>query len=348
MNPFAFGGIVQGGNYVNQGRLEDQLIDLLSSLKNVTLIAPNGWGKSSLIYQVGISIFQNNYDLRICFIDLQNVFSEETFKKTYLAHLLMISASGLQLQGNEQPLEDILDFPEYIALRDRVKLVLFIANFHMIKYFKDPHQFQMKMKTRILFHKNCAYCFYGNHKQFESHLLTNPNSLLPTLTKLFHLPRISFEQWSAFIQNRFWESGKEINLKAAKKIALKANCIPQYVQLLAWHAWNRASDTCTEKEVYQALDLLKGHYSHHYKTLFNALTKNQMHYLKALVFCNNKICSREVREEFKLGTSGHVSRLRKSLISKEIVYTEYSGTMILDPIFSYWIETVYFSPSSRS
>ena len=45
--------------------------------KNIILVSPHGWGKSSLVYKVGSIITDRYYNFRIYYIDLQSVHSED-------------------------------------------------------------------------------------------------------------------------------------------------------------------------------------------------------------------------------------------------------------------------------
>lgn len=342
-NPFFFGNAVSGDRFTGRERITDQLVTRLSSLQNTTLISPVGWGKKSLVNRVGEVISMKNYDFRICYIDLQDIYSEAAFLKTYLAALHYVSASIFMVGGQQQwKLEDILDLPEYIAIRDRVKLVICIGNFHKILYFTDPQSFQKKLKSRMLLHDHCTYCIFGNQKQISSNLLDSPNKLLPSVSKVFRLPRIPFNQWTIFIQKRFRETRKKIPEEVAAEITSRANCLPHFVQLLSWHAWFRTKYTCTSKIIDQAIDHLALHSNNHYQCISDNLTEKQISYLKALIIDNEKLCSHETLEKFRLSSSAHVSRLRSSLINKEIIYSDYAGVLLLDPIYGYWLQNYLF------
>jgi len=315
---------------------------MLSSLENIALLSPHGWGKQSLVYHIGKVISRQNYDYRICYIDLQGVYSEEAFARAYISAMSYISASNIvQMSYQQGHLGEILDLPELIAHRDRIKLIVFIGNFHTLLNFKDPIHVLNLYKSRLVVHEHCAYCIYG--KQISSKLLVNNRTLLAD-RQVFRLPRIPINQWVSFIQKRFQETGKNISENIAAEIASRTDCLPHYVQLVSWHVWSRTRKTCMISDVNQAIDLLACHVSDHYRSISDNLTEKQISYLKALVFNYEKLCSGETLEKFSLGTSGHVSRIRNSLTAKEMIFSDHSGTILLDPIFGYWLKKYYLRP----
>lgn len=340
-NPFIFGRAVSGDSFINRERIVDRFVSMLSSLEDIALISPHGWGKKSLVYHVGKVISEQNYDFRVCYIDLQGVHSEEAFVRNYVSALSYISASNLiQMRYHQEHIGEILYLPELIALRDRIKLIVFIGNFNIILNFKNPLSFLKLFKSRLVVQERCAYCIYG--KQISSKLLDSHFRTLLAHRQVFHLPRIQFNQWVLFIQKRFRDTGKNISENIAAEIASRTNCLPHYVQLVSWHAWNRTRNTCMISYVNQAIDLLAHHVDDHYQSASDSLTEKQISYLKALVYNCEKLCSSEALEKFSLGTSGHVSRLRSSLTNKELIYSDHTGIFLLDPIFGHWLKKNYF------
>lgn len=344
--PFIFGQIAWGEYFTGRKWITERLVTKLTSHRCIILVSPRGWGKSSLVYRVGSIITDRYYNFRTCYIDLQSVHSEEAFLKTLMYEFSANDAPIFPTRSTpKQQRENILNLPEYIATRDHIKLILFIGNIQNIALFKNSFQFQQKLKLVWRVQKNCTYCLYGNNQQVTRTLLDTPYKPLRTLCQIFNMPRVQFKELVLFIKNRFQYSGKQISEQVAAVIALKANCLPHYVQLLAWHAWIRTKSTCNHQIVEDAIEHLSFQFSLQYQTLTESLTKKQISYLKAVLSIDEKLCSRDNLKKYNLGTSANVARLRNSLKNKEIIETALEETILLDPFYGYWLREYYFKLS---
>ncbi|MCK5137895.1 MAG: hypothetical protein KAR19_19065 [Bacteroidales bacterium] len=340
---FIFGQIASGEYFTGREWFTERLVSKLTSHKNIILISPRGWGKSSLVNRVGSIITDQNYNYRTCYIDLQSVHSEEAFLETFMCELSAINAPILPTRYTQkQQRDDILNLPEYTAIRDRIKLIVFIGNIQKIARFKNSLQFQQKLRLVWRQHNHCTYCLYGINQLVTRYLLDTPRKPFQTMGQIFNMPRIQFNELIIFIQNRFEITGKQISEKVAAVITLKANCLPYYVQLLAWHSWIRTKSTCNHQIVEEAIEHLTLQFSLQYQTLTDSLTTKQLSYLKALLSIGEKICSRDNLQKYNLGTSANVARLRNSLKNKEIIETVLKETILLDPFYSYWLQEYYF------
>ncbi len=320
----------------------DKIVSKLSHLKNIILISPHGWGKLSLVRKAGTRITEQFYNARTCYIDLQDVDTIEAFLDLFKAHLTAIGAPALKADENNDG--HILNLPEFLAVREQLKIIIFIGNIQQIAKFKNTVQFQKKLRSRWNQQYHCAYCLYGNDQQMLRHLLDRPYAPLRAFCQVFNLPRINSQDWARFIQKGFQQSGKQISENSAIYISLKTNRIPHYVQLLAHHSLLRTTTLCTHLIVDEAVAELMLHFRPQYQILADTLTENQLSFLRMVLNCEHRICSREILAKYNLKTSSHITRLRESLINRSIIKTERTETFLLDPIFGYWLEKYYFRP----
>ena len=72
------------------------------------------------------------------------------------------------------------------------------------------------------------------------------------------------------------------------------------------------------------------------------LTIIQINFLSALLEGVNQFSSKETLEEYNLGTSGNVVKLKKTLVNKEIIDIRNNEFFLLDPIYKSWLKTRYF------
>jgi hypothetical protein len=69
------------------------------------------------------------------------------------------------------------------------------------------------------------------------------------------------------------------------------------------------------------------------------LTAKQYFYLCAIALEQDKMCSREILEKYKLGSSGNVARIRENLLSKELIELQREAATIIDPLLKHRLLT---------
>ena len=77
--PFTYGKIAIDENFISREVETTNLVWNFASLSNTIIIAPRGWGKSSLVNKAAKLAMEQDNKLRICHIDLFNVRNEEHF-----------------------------------------------------------------------------------------------------------------------------------------------------------------------------------------------------------------------------------------------------------------------------
>ena len=69
------------------------------------------------------------------------------------------------------------------------------------------------------------------------------------------------------------------------------------------------------------------------------LTSYQMNMLRALASdIHDGFLSKNVMEEFRLGTKSNVNKIKKILIDRDLVEVRESGLHISDPVFQMWFK----------
>ena len=342
-NAFIVGHPVWGEHYAPREVITKALVNQLTALKNIILISPPGWGKKSMALHTGKLLSDQDYAIRTSYIDLQNINSIEAFCQTYAqAFSYDLGLFTLDPNSLRNQLDEFLAIPEYIAVRDRIKHIIFIGQIEQIAGFENSLQFQQKLRTTWKLQSHCAYFLYGNDLTIKKLLLSLSHNPFRRIGRCFNLPRIHHKEMTEFIQRRFQQTGKKIEEREAASIANNGDCIPHYVQLLGWHAWLETKSACNQELVSRSMEQVTLQYDVHYQTNTNALNENQIRYLYAHLRGDRKLCSGYSLELFKIKTSGHVSRLRTSLINQEILGTGIGGTFLLDPIYGYWLRNYYF------
>lgn len=372
--PFIFGKIAKSDNFTDREKETALLVSNFNSLINTIIISPRRWGKSSLVAKAADIATSQNEKLKICRVDLFNVRNEEHFYELLAMNILKATSTKWEesidsikkfftrivpkivLSGdtqNEVSLDfdwneirrnpdEILDLAERIAIDKGIRIVLCVDEFQNIAEFDDPLYFQKKLRSHWQQHQHVSYCLYGSKRHMMLDVFTNSSMPFYKFGDLLFLEKIDTPSWIAFITEQFLKTGKSITEEQARLIVHLTDNHPYYVQQLAQQVWLRTSDTCTEDIVRQAHITIIEQLSLLFVTITESLTNNQIKFLKAMIAGETSLSSSEVMSKYRLGSSGNVTRSRKSLIEKDILDNKANKVSFQDPMYYYWLKYQYF------
>jgi len=372
--PFVFGRLAVKKNFTNREEEKSRLINNFLMLVNTTLISPRRWGKSSLVEKAAEEAGKLDKNLRFCFIDAFNVRTEEQFFQLLATEVLKSSATKLEIlienaktfmgkslpklsfspdnqnevslsldwkEVKKQP-DDILNMVEKMAVAKGLKFVVCIDEFQNIATFKNPVAFQKKLRANWQKHQHTAYCLYGSKRHMLMDVFTDSSMPFYKFGDLMFLEKIKKKDWIKFIISRFRDTKKSISKINAALIADLAECHPYYVQQLAQQCWFRTNDECSEETVYKAHEGIVDQLGLLFQSKTDELTNFQINFLKALLHNVTQFSSKEAMDEYDLGTSANVVRIKKTLENKEIIDIRGSEITVLDPMYKSWLKTRYF------
>lgn len=372
--PFVFGKIATARNFTDRKKETERLFLNFSSSVNTILISPRRWGKSSLVARAADLTLKKNKNLKFCFIDLNNVRSEEQFYQ-YLATQVLRNSSnkaeellensrrflgrfipnitfspgpgsefklGLDWQEVTREPDDILNLAEKIGRNKKVKFIICIDEFQNISEFENPYELQKKLRSHWQKHDVVTYCLYGSKRHMMSDIFTSPSMPFYKFGDILFLEKIRSEDWIPFIQKRFAESGKRISENEALLITILADCHPYYVQQLAQLSWFRTESVCTGEIISATFDSLILQLSMLFQNLTDRLSYTQINFLKALADNVERFSSQEIIREYGLGTSGNIQKIKKMLVSREIIDIFGNKITFLDPLYKAWLSKYYF------
>jgi hypothetical protein len=159
---------------------------------------------------------------------------------------------------------------------------------------------------------------------------------------VIQLEKISLQIWIPFISARFANTGKSIDNAAAEMILQLTENHPQLVQVLGQQAWLRTPFICNEKIVAEAHESLLMANNLLFRNITDNLSNTQLYFLKALIKGEKHFNSQKVILNYKLGTSGNISKIKKGLTDKRILEINDIQIQFLDPIYKAWLEKLYF------
>lgn len=372
--PFIFGKIATEKNFTDREVETAYLVQNFTSLINTIIISPRRWGKSSLVNKASKMAMEQDCKLRICHIDLFNVRSEEHFysllaqkiiaatstkweeavenAKSFFSQLVPKISIGTD-PTNEVSIDfdweavkhnpdEVLDLAEKIAKKKGLKIIVCIDEFQNIAEFTDPDYFQKKLRSHWQQHQHVAYCLYGSKRHMMLEVFTNSSMPFYKFGNLIFLNKIATPHLVDFFNSRFADTGKSINKDASHLIVELVDNHPYYAQQLAQQSWLRTKEVCTVDIVREAHAALVEQLSLLFVTITETLTTQQLNYLKALIAGEKAISSTSVMHRYQISSSTSIARSKAALIKNDILDNKAGEISFQDPIYAYWLKTVYF------
>ena len=366
--PFSFGSAVTGENFTDREKETKRLSANFKHGINTILISPRRWGKTSLVKKT-IELVKSE-KLKIVYLDIfacrtpeefltrfaENVVkqtssrTEEWFEniKSFLLRfnpkftmrpdLLTEYSLNLQFSPLQEDREEILNLPEKIAIKKNCRVVVCIDEFQQIGEFKNSLTFQKQLRTVWQHQQSTSYCLFGSKKHLMMQLFENTDYPFYKFGDLMFLNKIPSEMWTKFIIERFNDSGKNIDASIAEEISTLVECQSNYVQQLAWILWVNTDREATHEELKFSFNELIQHNSPLFERMIENLTGYQLNFLRAVVSGVKKdLTSQENLIKYQLGTSANVSRIKESLLNKDLIEINHKETTIPDPIFREWL-----------
>ena len=372
--PFVFGKIATEKNFTDREQETACLVQNFVSLINTIIISPRRWGKSSLVNKAAELAMEQDKNLRVCHIDLFNVRNEEHFysllvqkviaatsnrweeavesaKKFFSRLILKISISSgatneVSVDSEWEEVkynpDEVLDLAEKIAREKGLKVVVCVDEFQNIAEFSEPDYFQKKLRSHWQHHQHVAYCLYGSKRHMMLDVFTNASKPFYKFGNLIFLNKIEASCLVEFFQGRFVDTGKRITVEASRLIAGLTDNHPYYAQQLAQLSWLRTKEVCTEETVREAHAALVEQLSLLFVTITEALTTQQLNYLRALIAGEKSISSTEVMHRYRITSTTSISRSKAALVKNDILDNQAGKYSFQDPIYAYWLKTQYF------
>jgi uncharacterized protein len=333
------------------------------------LISPRRWGKSSLVKKVAATITHRN--ARVVFIDLLGVRNEEEFYKQFASEAIKSTSNKLSEwvqagkeflkhvtpkisvgtdPGNdfeisfewrelEKHYKEILNLPEKIAQKKNLHLIICIDEFQNCGSFKEPLLFQKRLRTEWQHHHNVTYCLYGSRQHMMTTLFEKQSMPFYKFGDVIYLPKIERSEWIKYISKQFEATKKSISEKLADSIAAFVDDHSYYVQQLSYLVWVSTSKVATLEILEKAEDTLLTQNALLYTRDTEELTNAQHNFLRAVAEdVHRGLSSKQVVNDYRLGTSANVLKIKKSLLQKELIEEGSQGVHFVDPVYRRWFQ----------
>jgi hypothetical protein len=367
-SPFVFGKIAKGKAFVNRKQELKHLTDNFISGTNTMIISPRRWGKSSLVHKAAAGVTRNHKKIKVCHLDLFRVRDEDHFFELFAHEVLKASSNKWQewvnsakelLQGivssvsiGTDPTQEfnlkiswenraenektILDLPEKIAQRKKIKFVICLDEFQKIAEFKDSHFFQQRLRSHWQNQSNTSYCLFGSKRHVITELFTSQSLPFFRFGDLMFLQKIKSKHWHEHIKKQFSASDKTIHSDFVDQIIEVAGNHPYHVQQFTHQIW-RLTGTEVNQEIFDTgLEELLLNNEILFRREIENLTALQFNYLKAIVKKEPHLNSIETIKKYNLGSPGNLSTIKHALETKEVLDFYGPEPAFINPLFEYW------------
>ena len=373
-SPFQFGKTVTGTAFTNRKKQLKMLVDNLSSGISTILISPRRWGKSSLVKKCIEESFSKDKDYKIVMLDLFKIRNEEEFLETYATETIKCSigkatetvlgikelfktivpkisfsadsVSNFSISFDRQNIksnrQEILDLPQRIAKKRKIKIIFCIDEFQNILNYNNSGLIIKELRSSWQNHQDVTYCLYGSKRHMMSGIFNDSNSPFYRFGSIIFLDKIEKKNWITFISDAFQRTGKEIDQIFCEEIADTMGNHPFYVQQLSHIVWNLTIKSVNKDIMNEALDRIIDMNRPFFIREFESLSNSQINLLKAISRNETSYNSSENLAKYKLGTSGNVSKNKKILRMRDIIEIDGLQISFLDPVFEEWFKQTVF------
>ncbi|MBI2966250.1 MAG: ATP-binding protein [Bacteroidetes bacterium] len=376
-SPFQFGRIVEGNSFTDRTKEIARLVSNFENRVHTILISPRRWGKSSLVKKAAGIAQDKNPNLRFCFIDLFSIRNEEEFYTEFAKQVIRATSGKVEewietgknlfsrltprFSFGSEPLADfevsfdmkeliesfdeILNLPEQVSAKKNVNLVICLDEFQNLSNFSDPDLFQKRLRAIFQHHQAVAYCFYGSKRHMLSDIFENQSMPFYKFGDVIYLEKIPGEDLTNFIVSGFEQTGKSISPALAGNITGLMKRHPYYTQQLSYITWINTERVADEKTVETAVDDLLRQNGLLYMREVDALSNTQVNFLKAVADEVKELTSAVTLQQYQIGTSANVVKIRETLEKREIIDSNSDLIEFIDPAFELWFRRYFYSRS---
>ena len=370
-NSFVYGVAVTGYNFTGRAVETQRLVANFEGGINTILISPRRWGKTSLVKHVCQQVDRNK--VLPVFLDMFTCRSEYDFYNALAAAILKQTASSAErwmdnardflvrltpkISVSPDPLsdfslslgitskthtpEEILQLAETIAIKKQKRIVVCIDEFQQIGEFPDSVNVQKRLRSVWQHQQWTSYCLFGSKKHLMSSIFQRRNMPFYQFGDTIFLKRLSTEEWTNYIVSHFEQYNRHITKEQAAKICDTVDHYSAYVQQLSWIIFTkmREGESVSNQLIDAALEDLLDSNELLFMQQTESLTTYQMNFLRAVVSgVHQDFGEKHIRENYDLGSSSNIARLKKALIDRDLIDTDGRSITITDPVFSIWFK----------
>ena len=378
-NPFVYGEVVPASAFVNRVLELDRLIGDLASSQKIFLISPRRYGKSSLIRRaldamnrrgaLTVEVTVSSFSSYVAFLEgyARALVSAETRwdrARTWLRDAVRsaraevryspdptlttpgtgtfsVSFPGVTSDRDVSKLaQEVFALPAHLASERRKKVVVALDEFQAVAGFNGG-SVEHALRAAVQHQREVGYVFAGSEPSLMEQMLT-PKRPFYKAGPVMRLDKIPADEFVAFIETAFAESGIRAEPGLGSAIVDLAGNLPYDVQRLAHETWDEVRAGSRRKatldDLHQALRRLLSEQQTMFEALWQRLTLNQRAVLRAVVLEDGaSLLSSDVRARHRLGGPSTVQTALSALMRDDVIGREGDRYLVVDSLLREWI-----------
>ncbi|MEP2670715.1 MAG: ATP-binding protein [Cyclobacteriaceae bacterium] len=371
-SPFSFGKRVSTKSFVNRTDEIKRLTLNLRSGINTMIISPRRWGKSSLVVETAKRLSKEK-DLRFCFIDMFSISSEAEFYQVFSQEVIKASSTkaeewlksgsemlkavipkfsfGVDPQQDfsvsfdwaqvEKHRNEILDLPEKLAKKKKIKIIVCIDEFQNMVSFPNSDKIEKNWRSVWQHQQNVTYCLYGSRRHMISDMFNKSDRAFYRFGDIMWLDKISPDHWAKFITKSFEATGKTISSDICFQLVDQIQNHPYYVQQLSHIVWHNTTTHVTPEILKSSINELITINALFFHQIIDNLSPTQIGFLKAVRDGITQMTAVKTMNSYHMGTPRNISKNRSALDAAEIIDVSNGNITFLDPVFQLWFKNVF-------
>ena len=360
-NPFRYGVVVTGENFVDREQELDLIMRELRNSHNIVMFSNRRMGKSSLLKEL---IRRNRREFIFAYVDLYGVPNQGKFLELLVGEVgraafnkaeKLSSAvkeflsgvrfrfvitnrgtAGVELYQDEVrgiELSEILEFAERTGKRKGKRVVVIFDEFQEISSF-DGVALLKTMRSHMQMHKHATYVFSGSKRHLLLQIFEVPEGAFYKSARPLELEPIPRPELEKFIVQRFKAAGGKISVEFARMIVEASRDYPYYAQQIAHELYDMSPSPSDPKQVESAIRMAVSHHAPMCLLLWDTVKSPlQRKYLLAVAEEPKVAHGTVFIERYRLRSYSHIQRIEKQLESRGII----EHGQIVDPMFELWL-----------
>ena len=366
MNPFKYGGTVDGENFCRRPELARILKGYVESGQNVVMQGERRMGKTSLVLETvrgmkGISVF--HADL-FCVRDTADLcrrltsalarFENSAGFLEKMLHALARLRPTLSVDPNTgtptvsvdvgasadlTSLETVLD--AILARTAKRKSCVILDEFQDILDIEDGERIIAIMRGRIQLDTKTAYIFLGSVRNRMTDIFMHPNSPFYRGAAPLPIGEIDDGDFYRFLSSRFATGKRKLPKSAFEAIKDIARNTPGDMQELCDAIWDctRHGQTISGEDVRRGLEVIFSRERDHYEIFIRRLTPLQMRVLAALATKGGReVFSVDFLSSASVLNAASAKRAIDRLVTDGLVFNNAKEFRFVNPFFREWIK----------
>jgi AAA+ ATPase superfamily predicted ATPase len=360
-NPFRYGSVVTGDDFVDREKELELLAREIRSGERVLLYSNRRMGKSSLLHELAR---RNKKEFIFAHLDLYGVSNKSKFLEMLIAEVsraaytnkeklistiselikgvrvrFVITSTGHagveldQAEVRDNDLAEVMDLPDKIAKKRGKRVVVILDEIQEVLLFGGVQMLKV-MRSRIQVHKHATYIFSGSKRHLLDRIFHEAEGAFYKSTRPFELGPIPRSAFESFIMKKFEESGGKIEPRFAKRIVDVSEGYPYYAQQVAHELFDITNKPSKAEQVEEAIDVAVEHQVPAFLVLWDSIKSQlQRKYLLAIASEPGVAHGTAFIEKHGLKSYSHIQRIEKQLEARGLIE---SGDLV-DPMLALWL-----------